>query len=295
MASETTTTTMNDVYFASWVKDSILDEIRPLNVCRPFFVVEGKRNTKVFDWPTQDDPGVAAAIVEATGLSNTALASSKASATADQVGIMATVTDFSVEISVIDELEHFSSVLARSVAEKYETDMAALMGGFSNTTGTSGSDLTAAQFLAALSALEQRDAVGSVVAVLHPVQTGDLRGSIVPTFDAEGTTRTPRSGREYFDGGNDSGLVKPTFEGMAGSLYGVPIYHTSLVATANAGADRAGAVFVRNLCLGMYEIRSPRTELQRDASLPGTEVVVTANYGVAEIRDTWGQSIITDA
>jgi hypothetical protein len=286
---------MNDVYFSSWVNDSILDEIRPLNVCRQFFIVEGKRNTKSYDWPKQADPGVAAAIVEATGLSNTALSSDKVTATADQVGIMATVTDFSTEISVIDEMEQFASVLGRSVAEKYETDMAALLGGFSNTTGSTGVDLTAKQFLQALSALEVRDTVGSVVAVLHPVQTGDLRGDIVPTFDAEGTTRTPRSGREYFTGGNDSSLVAPTYEGSVGSLYGTPIWHTSLVATANAGADRAGAVFVRNHCLGMYEIRPPRTELQRDASLPGTEIVVTANYGVVEIRDEFGQSIITDA
>lgn len=295
MANETTTTTANDVYFASWVKDAILDEIRPLNVMRQFFVVEGKRSSKVFDWPKQADPGLAAAITEATGLSNTALSTDKASATADQVGIMATVTDFSTEISVIDEMDHFAGVLARSVAEKYETDMAALLGGFSNTTGSTGVDLAATQFLSALSALEQRDVQGSVVAVLHPVQTGDLRGSIVPTFDAEGTTRTPRSGREYFSQGNDSSLVSPTFEGRAGSLYGIPVYHTSVVATANAGADRAGAIFVRNLSLGMYEIRSPRTEMQRDASLPGTEIVVTANYGVAEIRDEWGQSVITDA
>lgn len=295
MANETTTSTMDDVYFASWVNDAILDEIRPLNVSRQFFVVEGKHSSKSFDWPKQADPGVAAAIVEATGLSNTALSDTKATATADQVGIMATVTDFSSEISVIDELGQFSGVLARSVAEKYETDMAALYGGFSNVTGVSGSDLTAKQFLQALSALEVRDTQGSVVAVLHPVQTGDIRADIVPTFDAEGTTRTPRSGREYFDGGNDSSVVTPTFEGRVGSLYGIPIWHTSLVATANAGADRAGAVFVRNLCLGMYEIRAPRTELQRDASLPGTEIVVTANYGVAEIRDEWGQSIITDA
>lgn len=295
MANETTTTTMNDVYFASWVKDAILDEIRPLNVCRQFFVVEGKRNTKVFDWPKQADPGLAAAITEATGLSNTALSSDKASATADQVGIMATVTDFSTEISVIDEMSQFAGVLARSLAEKYETDMAALLGSFSNTTGTTTADLTAKQFLQAISALELRDAQGSVVAVLHPVQSGDLRADIVPTFDAEGTTRTPRSGREYFTSGNDSSVVKPTYEGRVGSLYGIPIWHTSTVATANAGADRAGAVFVRNLCLGMYEIRGPRTEMQRDASLPGTEIVVTANYGVAEIRDEWGQSIITDA
>ena len=295
MAAETTTTTMNDVYFSSWVKDAILDEIRPLNVMRQFMVVEGKRNAKTFDWPKQQDPGLAVAITEATGLSNTALASDKVSATADQVGLMATVTDFSTEISVIDEMDQFAGVLARSVAEKYETDMAALLGGFSQTTGSSGVDVTAKQFLQALSALELRDAVGSVVAVLHPVQTGDLRGDIVPTFDAEGTTRTPRSGREYFATGNDASVVSPTFEGRVGSLYGIPIWHTSTVATANAGADRAGAVFVRNLCLGMYEIRQPRTEMQRDASLPGTEIIVTANYGVAEIRDEWGQSIITDA
>ena len=38
-----------------------------------------------------------------------------------------------------------------------------------------------------------------------------------------------------------------------------------------------------------------RIELQRNASLVSTEIVVTATYGVSEVVDAYGVPVITDA
>jgi hypothetical protein len=36
-----------------------------------------------------------------------------------------------------------------------------------------------------------------------------------------------------------------------------------------------------------------RLESERDASMPGTEVVAFARYGLIEVRDVWGETILT--
>lgn len=285
MANETTTTAANDVFFSAWVDDMIIDEIRPHNVSRQFFRYRARQASNSYDFPLQADPGAAAASTEGTGLSNTQLTTDKATATVGTVGQMATVTDELAAISLIDAYQHFGAVLGRSVAEKYETDMTALMDDFANTTGVSGQDYTLAQMQEAAAQLVQRDATGQLVQVIHGVQWGDLQQDLLT------------SGGAYW--GNDQarigGLDATTLDGYQGAPLGIPTYITSLIPTANAGADRAGAIFVADLALGLYEIWGPRTETDRDISMPGTEVVVTARYGVVEVRDVFGESVITDA
>ena len=65
-----------------------------------------------------------------------------------------------------------------------------------------------------------------------------------------------------------------------------PVLQTSLVTSTG------GAAFISGVALGLYEIRPMRAELQRDASIPGTEIVVTSRYGVVEIRDVAGETIL---
>lgn len=284
MANEITTTSHNDVYFAAWVSDRVLDEVRPYNVCRPFFRYEGAQKSNAYDFPIQDDPGAGGATAgEGTGFSNTAMTSSKATATVGTVGQMATVTDELVAVSVMDAYSHFGNVLGRSVAEKYETDMTALLDDFANTTGTSGQPFTYAQLLEAVNQLEQRDQVGQAVGVIDPIQVGHIRNDL-------GTSAAAFLGNPMT---NINGVLSATLDGFAFELGGAPWYQTSLCATT--GADVGGAVFLSDLALGMYEIWGPRTELERDASMPGTELVCTARYGVTEIRDVAGETIATSA
>jgi hypothetical protein len=287
MANETTTTTANDISFAAWVGSDVLDEIRPYLVGKPHMKYEGRKPSKAFDFPIMADPGAAASNqTEGTAFANTALSTDKATATARLNGIVATVTDFLDAVSLIDAVSYFTQVLSRSCAEEYEVTIDAQFANFANVTGTSGADLTVAQFLGAISALEQRDAIGNVVAILHPVQVGDLRTSVQVTANA------------FYHGNSASGvdaIMDGRFAGSAGSLFDVELYMSSAVPTANAGADRAGGVFVSKVTNGLYEVWDTKTEQHRDAFQPGTQLAATSCYGVAEIRDVWGQAIITDA
>ena len=265
----------------------MVEEQRPYNVLKQHFWMQNGQESDQFTWPTQDDPGAAANIVEGTGASNTALNTSAATATATIEGQMATVTDFLAVISRVDALQHFAQVLGRSVAERIEDVCAGIIDDFSNTVGTTTVDLTVAQFLEGVSTLEQNDATGQAVAVLHPVQIGDLRTGVTATSNQHFAANP--DGDFSLMGGLDN------MAGFAGSLFNVPLYQTSAVVTANAGADRAGAIFVRNHALGYYELWGPRIETERDASLPGTEIVATTSFGVVEVLDREGVSVISDA
>src|SRR5437762_292839 len=130
-SNPTTTTTANDVYFAPYVLDRILDEERPYMVSRPFVDIEGHRPATVVQFPIQDDPGPATTYTEGTGLANTALSTSNVQATALNYGMMTLVTDETDENTIFAALPHFASVLGRSAAEYVENTIANLWDDFS--------------------------------------------------------------------------------------------------------------------------------------------------------------------
>ncbi len=274
MADETISSGYNDVTFAAWVTSDILDEIRPYNVMRPFFRYAGPQASAAYSFPIQADPGASASYTEGTGLANTALTTDVATATSAVRGIMATVTDEVEETAVLSVSSQAAAVLGRSVLEDFETLATAFIDDFANTTGTDGVPTTYATLLEAVNQLEQRDQMGTPVGVLDPVQVGDVRQDV-------GT-----SGAALFGSGTANGSQAATLSGFAFNLGGVDWYQTSTVTATG------GAVFLSGVALGLYEVRPLRIETERDASLPGTEIVATARYGMIEIRDVAGETIL---
>lgn len=277
MASETTMTSQADSLFGSWVSSKILDENRPYSFERSHFRIAGPEKSNAYDFPVQADPGAAgASYTEGTGLSNTELTSTDETATATAKGMMATVTDELSEVSLWDTYSHFGGVLGRSVTERFDTDATALLDDFANTTGTAGVATSYATLLEAVNQLEQRDQVGSVVIWLDPSQVGQVRQDI-------GTSGAAIFGNPGMSTGSQNATLAARTEITAGRA---PVYQTSLVTATG------GAAFLAGLALGLYVIRPMRTELQRDASLPGTEIVTTERYGMVEIRDVAGETIL---
>lgn len=277
MANEVTTTILGDSNFPVWVTAEILDEARPYNPSRPFWRTAGPEKSNAYQFPIQDKPAVAGAYTEGTGLSNSAFTDSKATATAGPVGQQATVTDEAQETTVYDAVGQISSVLSRSLAEKFETDCCSFYDDFSNTTNTAGVPLTYVTAMAAINALENRDMKGSAVAILDTSQVGQIRADV------------GASGAAMFGNGSMEigGIVASTFGGFSGFSIGrVPFYQTSLVTSTG------GAVFMVDEALGLYEIRAPRTETIRVPGLPGLQIDVTARYGQIEIRDASGQTVL---
>lgn len=266
---------LDDSVFAEIVEAQMVQELRPAMTSREFLRFANKGPSTVASFPLWTDPGAAAAPTDdLSEIASTALADTQVSATAAEVGFRVDVTDLIRETHPSDLYGEVASIVARSVAEKWETDLAALVDDFSNVT-TAASTLTPVDLLAAVSALEQRDIPGPYVGYLDPKQTGELRVDIATTT----ATFNP-----YGD------MVRPFGDsGYFGSYMGLPIWQTSLVVTTSSLVG--GAVFASGQALGCYEIWGPRLETQRDASYRALEFVGTQCYGFAEISDTRGQTL----
>jgi hypothetical protein len=135
--------------------------------------------------------------------------------------------------------------------------------------------------------------------VLHPVQVTDLQNSI----------RAEGGALQYIAATQEMLMAKG--QGFAGSFLGVDIFKSSKVPTANAGADRAGAMMGYG-AVGMAEgavrpiaalggaLQFPAgtviaVEYERSSATALTSITGNAYFGVALLQDAMGVSIITDA
>ena len=280
MAS-TGATAMADSIYAEIVDAVRVRELRPAMTSRSFVRFGAKGPSQVHSFPLWGDPGAAAALTDdLSEISSTALSDTQASATAAGVGFRVDVTDFVREIHPGNLYAEVGGMVSRSVAEKWETDLAALMDDFTNVT-TAGGTNTPTAFLSAVSALEQRDIPAPYVGYLDPKQTGELRAELASTT-------------AVFEIGKNDDLVRPFGDsGFFGTLYGVPIWQTSLVVTTSGQVG--GGVFNSQDTIGGYIVIDQRLETQRDASFQALEFVGSMWYGLVEISDTRGQGLDSTA
>lgn len=276
MSGGASTTNMDDTFVAATFEARILDELRPSMTSRNFLRWAPDGPSTAHSFSLLGDPGPSGAMTEGTDFTSvTDITTSKNTATASEVGILSTVSDVLLKVSLLDAVSTVSALLTRSTQEKWETDVAAIADNFNSST-TAASTLTPADLLSAISAIEQRDAAtGPLVGYLHPKQIGELRSEVVATTAiqtaqesiAKGAITGETNGRGY------------TF-----SLFEVDLYQTSLVASSSS--LRQGSVFVSGQCIGAKELWGPRVETERRASLRGFYVVSSACYGVANVEVT---------
>jgi hypothetical protein len=292
---QTNTTTLDVWVPSELISADILQEARPnmvvANLVQRQFLGAGQG--KVWE-QTQLPTTTAASVAEDADLTAVARTPAKtASITVGEVGLSTDVTDMALETSIVGDLAVWARASGRAIAQKIDGDLCALFAGLNSTgtgeVGTSGANITVADFIAAIYALELANAPGQKVCVLHPVQKMDLVTAL--TNSANAAAVYGNLGELIREGRLPQGAPSAGFWGM---LCGVPIYVTTEVDTANTGADRAGAMFVPE-ALTLVQLRPLRVEYQRDASARSTEVVATIAYGVGENVDTFGVPLITDA
>ena len=227
----------------------------------------------------------AAALTDGNDLANTAYVPTQITLTVAEVGLAMTLTDLA-NFSSITDIQQLGFEAGQAVADKLITDIAALGSGFTNTSGSTGVDLTEQNIRDAKTTLIINKIPGPYAALLYPTQVNDLEGSIGSTLSAAATTGTSARAET-----NDMSMG-PSMD--HGTWFGIRILSSSTVPTAGAGADSAGFIFGGGRALGYVEKWAIRPELERDASLRASEVVVTAAYAVGEIDDLSGVGLITD-
>lgn len=287
--SPTTTSTFNDVSYAAIITDMVLDALMAAVVTPQllqYHELAGKASTAVKI--PKADKFTAAGVAEGTELTNTALTSASVTITASEVGIQATVTDV-LEVSDIPAA-HGARLrqLGRAMADKLDVDICALFSGFSGSVGATTVDLSIANILDAIFALENADAasLGQIVGVLHPRQAADIRNAV----DAD-------SGQAYSGvaGARGSVLGPAPGPGFFGAWFGIPFWMSTNVPTANLGADRLGGIFIADYALGLANKWSARVEAMRWPPIRGIVLTASAMYGVGEIEDLAGVGVLSDA
>jgi len=284
MANEaTTTTTLNDLSYATELERDVQRELRPHRGFREALRQGPKGNSKAFTFTTVDDEAATGAWVQAITEGTTDLISGTALdvdstgtvATAAQIGIIALVTDLVKEVSILDVSPLVSSVLADTLAEKYDRDAQAVIDNFGNATGGATTN-TLARMLTVISALEQRD-VGSrgenLVGMLHPKQVGDLRA------DASSLTAA-------FLAGENQGVnatLRFSGDGYFGRPFNVDLFHSTSVSSASSAYQ--GWIMAERAAVGAYELWNQRIAMQRDESKLSDEVIASMCVGFALIDD----------
>jgi hypothetical protein len=120
-----------------------------------------------------------------------------------------------------------------------------------------------------------------VYAVHHPNAVAEFVKSAAVTPSA--TYPVPRGWSEELLGNFYVGL-RP--------LNGVPLFESGNIPEDSSG-DGIGVIADQGAIATLTSVKM-KVERQRDASLRGTEVVITADYGVFELDDTKGAGMLYD-
>jgi len=284
VADEVTTTTAAEFSLAAALYEVIQDALYSVPVMRPLCTIVNMagRMSKAVDlpkWPAL----TAAQLTEATAAANTSINPTEVTITVAEHGILADITKFLLRVSM-PTLQDYARQMAKSVVDLLDTDLAALLAGFSVTVGTTTVDLTEDNILNATRLLVTADSHGPYCGVLHPIQVYDLRTSSgsalgfmqsASVSEASGTFAGP--------------------QGFIGDQYGVSWYQNTNVPTANCAADRAGAVFTKGQAIAGAILWDLEVETLYRPDLRSTQTIVTSAWGEIEYHNAHGISVITDA
>ena len=282
MANESTSSTLSELY-TEIVAEALFvaserSIMRPL--VRNYAVTGGGKSVEVPIYSSVS----AAAVSEASDLSNTAIDPTSKTITCSEHGIMTTLTDLGRNAAPRNVAADIGRLFGEAIAKKIDKDLTALFGGFSTTVGSASTAMSASLIFQAVAKLRAAGVPGeNLSAVIHPQVAFDLKSGLTNTF----ANPNPGVGNEALR------------TGLVGQIAGVNIFETSNMTDSSSNdpgttGDYKGAVFHSD-ALGLAMMQDLKIETQRDASLRADEIVATAVYGVGELDDSKGCEVEADS
>ena len=221
----------------------------------------------------------AAAVSEASDLSNTAINPTSVTITAAEHGIMTTLTDLGRNASPRNVAADIGKLFGEAIAKKIDTDLTALFDGFSSVVGSAGAEVTVAKIFEAVATLRQAAVPMPLAGVLNPKVAYNVKKNLTNTFVNP----------------NPNDLTNEALRtGYVGNIAGVQMFETSNVDGTTDTDNCKGGIFHRD-ALGLAMMQDLKIETQRDASLRADEIVATAVYGVGELHDSYGVEILGES
>jgi HK97 family phage major capsid protein len=278
MANESTSSTLSELYTEIVAEAQFVATEQSImrNLVRNYQITGGGKAVEVPIYSAIS----AAAVAEATDLSNTAVDPSSATITASEVGVMTTLTDLARNSAPRNVAADIGRLFGEGIAKKQDQDLIALFDGFSTTLGDGTTAISAASVFNALSTLRANSLpINECAVVLHPKIAYDLKANLTNTFA----------------NANANDLANEALrQGFVGRLAGMPVFETANMANTGTAGDYKGGAFHRD-AIALAEMQGLKVETQRDASLRADEIVATAVYGVGEIHDSYGVEMHFDS
>jgi|TARA_R100000084_G_scaffold90772_1_gene44755 hypothetical protein len=252
--------------------------------------------------------GTLASTNENTAVAGTAFTFTRASVTIAQHRLARSVSDmlrFLDSTGTVTNVEDFAADAAGSYAKTLSSLLITAAQSATASVGTSGSDMTWADFRAAKAALVAANAEvtpGSVVCVLHPTQFADLETNAAAAGIGDAVARSPEA-QEVMQ-------ANAPLSGYRGRYFGVDVFTNTLIPTANSGADYSGFMAARTGLVwadalieaslaGEREILVDGGRLQidfdRDSSKAMTNVYYQALVGASLGQDAAVVKMVTSA
>ena len=280
MASETTSSTLSEL-FTNITQEAIFtfqetSVMRPLVTLYP--IVGSGKTVEVPVYPTIS----AAAVNEATDLSNTAVNPTSATITASEIGVMTTLTDLGANSASRNVGADIGKLFGEAIAKKVDTDLVNLLDDFASASdqGGAGTELTADLLFKAQAILRTANVPAPYYGVFHPKALFNLKKTLTQAGYAGTATAMSDIGNEALR------------NGYIGRIAGIDVFENANI-TIDAYDDSFGGVF-HPASLGLAMKEEFKVESQRDASLRATELVASIVYGTGVIKDTYGVSVKTD-
>lgn len=217
--------------------------------------------------------------VEYQGYAPMTLSTTDITATRSVVG---TEITWEADKVAADELQMWvnaGAVLGQSMAKKFNEDICALFDSFTTEVGSTGTNIDNADIQSGIAALQLANVPGQYACVLHGQQWYDLISeSSSPLTDASKTQKA----EQFYNGW------------FIDDIYGLNWFITNGVQTANAGADRAGAMFGPG-AIGVVWGQDFTLEKEWNKDKGLWELLLSTRYGVGIADDDRGVAVVTDA
>ena len=277
MANETTSSEISELY-TEIVAEALFvasEQSVMRGLVRNYTIAGGGKSVEVPIYSTVS----AAAVNEATDLSNTAVNPTSVTITASEVGIMTTLTDLARNSASRNVAADIGRLFGEAIAAKMDQDLTALFDGFSTSIGGAGQELTVDKIFQAVATLRQANVPGPYFGVLNPKVAYNVKKNLTNTFVNP----------------NPNDLTNEALRtGYIGNIAGVQIFESSNVDGTTDTDSCKGAIFSQD-ALGMAMMQDLKIETQRDASLRADEIVATAVFGVGELHDSYGVEILAES
>jgi hypothetical protein len=203
--------------------------------------------------------------------------------TSSEVGAKVVLTDKLVRQSQSSVFSMVGRQLGDGMARKKDGDVVALYTNLNGgtTLGAAAAELSAINLTGCIAHAKANKFPTPVYVIHHPNAVAEFVKSAAVSPSANYPVPN----------GWSADLLKNFYVGLR-PINGVPVFEDGNI-SADSSGDGIGAIASKGAMATLTSVKM-KTERQRDASLRGTEVVITADYGVFELDDSYGAPMTYD-